>query len=320
MAELKDIPILAELGDQLKAGFRRREVRRLPAGRLVAAATAGAAIVIGIAWGIGGGLRSTQASAAQALRAVADAAQRQPDSFPKPNQFFYIRWLQAGLVPVRVHADELMPRIDQSLPKALVRIETWEWWSTTRTGEIRSRVLSVTFPTAAARALWQKLGRPPLGGIAPPTGIAAEPIVVPLDPHTLTLDQVLALPTIPRALYGRLFAGGTAHNAVEDVRQLDVYPIGPRLRAALYRALALVPGIRDAGRVRTLTGQVGEAIGAGGEELIIDPRTGTMLGSRSVVTESDSRAVNLPAGTISGQVAIVQRAITNSLAAPRTQR
>jgi hypothetical protein len=194
MHELEDLPILAELGDQLMAGFRRREARRLPAGRLLAAVTAAAAItlVVVLAWGVGGsGFGSAEASAAQALRAAADAAARQPDSFPRPDQFFYIRWLTSGLEPVRTHADEPMPRADESLPKARVKIETWEWWSKRRVGEIRSQVLSVTFPTAAARSLWEKLGRPALGGVLPAAGIAPGPIEIPLDPHVLSLSQVL---------------------------------------------------------------------------------------------------------------------------------
>jgi RNA polymerase sigma-70 factor (ECF subfamily) len=321
MHELEDLPILAELGDQLKAGFRRREARRLPAGRLLAALTAAAAItlVVVLALGVGGsGFGSAEASAAQALRAAADAAARQPDSFPRPEQFFYIRWLTSGLEPVRTHADEPMPRADESLPKARVKIETWEWWSKRRVGEIRSQVLSVTFPTAVARSLWEKLGRPALGGVLPAAGIAPGPIEIPLDPHVLSLSQVLALPTSPPALYRRLFASGTAYNAVEDVRQLDLYPIGPSLRSALYRALALVPGVHLVGEVRTLTGRPGEAIGAGGEELIIDRRTGMMLGWQAVIT--DSGAANLPAGTVAYQLAITARAITDNLDPPRAHR
>jgi RNA polymerase sigma-70 factor (ECF subfamily) len=317
-AWLDDLPILGELDEQLQAGFRRNETRRRPLSRRFAAVAAGTAlaVIVVLAWGIGGGFVSSEASAAQALRAAADAASRQPDSFPKPNQFFYIRWLSRDLVPIRRHADEPLLRADESLPKAVVTTETREWWSTTRLGRIESRVLSVTFPTAAGRALWVALGRPRLGDVPPPTGIAPGPIEIPLDPHVLSLSQVLALPTDPRELYRRLFASGTALTAIEDVRQLDLNPIGSSLRAALYRVLAMVPGVQLVGEVPTLTGRVGEAIGADGEELIIDPRTGTMLGVRNVVTKLDAGLANLPVGTVVGQLAIIQRAITDKLAPP----
>ncbi|MGD1050656.1 MAG: hypothetical protein ABR947_06250, partial [Solirubrobacteraceae bacterium] len=146
----------------------------------------------------------------------------------------------------------------------------------------------------------------------------AQPIAATLGPHeTLTLRRILALPTDLGALYRRLFAGGGAVHAVFVVRQLDIYPIGPRLRAALYRALALVRGVKVAGSVRTLAGRVGEAIGAGGLQLIIDPRSGTMLGLRNVVTAAEARSLKLPVGSIASEQAIVQRAITDSLKPPR---
>ena len=62
---------------------------------------------------------------------------------------------------------------------------------------------------------------------------------------------------------------------------------------------------------------VGE-IGAGGEELIIDRRTGMMLGWQAVIT--DSGAANLPAGTVAYQLAITARAITDNLDPPRAHR
>jgi RNA polymerase sigma-70 factor (ECF subfamily) len=104
------------------------------------------------------------------------------------------------------------------------------------------------------------------------------------------------------------------------VEQLDSTPIAPRLFSALYRALALVPGVSDDGTARTLTGRVGEAIGAGGEQLIIGRATGMLLGYRDVVEPSDSAAENLPAGTVFGQTAIVLRVLSLNVSARRTHR
>ncbi len=317
MHELEDVPILAELGDQLKAGFRRREARRRPsAGRLaVVAAGTTLAVIAVLAWGIGGGgFVSSEASAAQALRAAADAASRQPEALPGPRQFFYVRWLQMTLVPVLQPGALGTISLQRS---ARLMTETSEWWSTTRNGRIRSRVLGFSFRTPAARSLWLKLGRPPLGGLVLPVTVAAEPIAATLGPHeTLSLRRILALPTDPAALYRRLFAGDDAVDAVLVARQLDIYPLGPRLRAALYRALALVRGVEVAGTVRTLTGSAGEAIGAGGVQLIVDPRNGTMLGLRHVVTAAEAPVLKLPAGTVASEQVIVARAITDSLTAP----
>jgi DNA-binding CsgD family transcriptional regulator len=112
---------------------------------------------------------------------------------------------------------------------------------------------------------------------------------------------------------GRLLAAVTAAAAITLV-----VPDWAESASALYRALALVPGVHLVGEVRTLTGRPGEAIGAGGEELIIDRRTGMMLGWQDVIT--DSGAANLPARTVAYQLAITARAIPDNLAPPRAPR
>ncbi|MGD0387098.1 MAG: hypothetical protein ABSB73_13315 [Solirubrobacteraceae bacterium] len=318
MHELEDVPILAELGDQLKAGFRRQGARRRPsAGRLAVVAAGGTLAVIAVlAWGLGGGgFVASEASAAQELRAAADAAARQPEAFPGPRQFFYVRWLEAALVPLAQPGELGTISLQQS---ARLTIEGSQWWSTTRAGRLRFRVLGVTFRTPAARSLWLKLGRPSLRGSAAIAAVLSEPAgPKALGPHeALTLRRILALPTDPGTLYRRLFAGGDAVDALFVVRQLDVYPLGPHLRAALYRALALVRGVEVAGTVRTLAGSAGEAIGADGVQLIIDPRSGTLLGLRDVVTAAEAPVLKLPVGTVTSEQAIVARAITDSLTAP----
>jgi hypothetical protein len=321
MPELQDVPILAELGEQLKAGFQRREARRRPLGGRLTAVAAGAslAVIAVLAWGIGGGgFDSSEASAAAVLRAAADAAARQPD-LSRPNEFFFIRWRSMSLVQVRAHADEPLSAGELSLPKALVITETSERWSPTRVGEISTHLVRISFPTAAAHTLWDRLGRPSLGGILGSTGIA--PVTsIALSHRVLALTQIVALPTDPSRLYRRLFADSSAQGAVQDVEALDTTPIAPRLFAALYRALALVPGVSDDGHARTLTGRVGEAIGVGGDQLIIERRTGKLLGYRDVVDASDTAAQNLPVGTVFEQTAIIARIVTVTVSAPHTGR
>jgi hypothetical protein len=100
-------------------------------------------------------------------------------------------------------------------------------------------------------------------------------------------------------------------------------PRNPMVRAALYRALARLPGIRFGGKVRSLAGRVGVGVWApvaqsansNRLELIVDPATGTILGDRTIV--ASFRLENLPVGTIYSQAAIVQQAITRSPRPPR---
>ena len=321
--ELLDLPIVEELGAALVAGFRRREARRLrrPAVRaaaLVAAATGAVAVLLSQ---LGGGAVSpAEAAAARVLRTAAQAAVAHPERLPKPGQFLFVRWRTVYLTPV-VAGGGMIARGAERAPKAVVTTTFWDAWSATRVGRTNGRVLSVRFPTASARALWVRLGRPRLVELAAPAGIEpSESIAV--GRGGLTVRKLLALPPNARVIDRRLFAGAVASNVLDYVRAIDLYPISARLRAAVYRALTLVPGIRYEGRARTLTGRVGVALGAPDglvrADLIIDPRTGSVLGNRTVVI--DSAATRLPAGTVVYEETVTERAITDTAAPPEASR
>jgi hypothetical protein len=320
--ELLDLPILDELGAALLEGFRRREAGRLRrravrAAALVAAAAIGAGIVLATQLG-GGRLGAANASAAELLRSAARAAVARPVLLPGPGQYFYVRFRSSVLVTVRKHPSATIPTRAVFGPEAIVTIDTGESWSMTRAGEIESRLVSVRFPTAAARARWLALGRPalyraliakrgptqvpPLGGVIPVAGAAP-----------LTARALLRLPPNPKLLYARLFARSSAPVAIWFMHNLELYPIGPRLRGGLYRALARVHGIVAGGTVRTLDGRSGVALGArapGGfeAEIILDPDTGALLGDRAIVISR--RATGLPVGTVRDQTAVFERTIT----------
>jgi hypothetical protein len=267
-----------------------------------------------------GGLVPSEAAAAQVLRAAATASDATASRLPAARQFFFVEWRSTFFEPIRTNVNVPMTRAEFLAPKALVTVEMWEAWSATRVGETDSRVISITFPTAAARRRWEALGRPDLRPGIPGEVKIAPFAGVPLGRNrTLTLRQLVRLPQNPRALYKQLFAGSTAAEALDQVSSsLDLYPMPSRLRAAIYRALALVPGIHYSGRVRTLTGRAGEALwaptgpppAANRSEVIIDPHTGTLLGTRTVIT--DPRSEGLPVGTIYSQTAVVQSTVTNT--------
>jgi hypothetical protein len=318
--ELMDLQILDELGAALVAGFRRREASwlRAPKVRFAAVATAaaiGAGAVLVSQLGGGG---TAQASAAQLLRAAANAAATAPARLPKPSQFLVVSWRTVYLAPVR--SGPLTPLTIGQLrtPKAVVTEIGYDAWSATRTGQTNGRVLSVTFRSVAARALWVRLGRPRLGGQSGPMEIAPGSQIA-IGRAGITPQQLLRLPAKARVIERRLFAGAGAANVLDYVSTIALYPIAPRLRAAVYRAMTLVPGIRFEGRARTLTGQVGIAFGAPAgavrADLIIDPRTGGVLGNRTVVI--DSTATGLPVGTVYFQQTVTERAITDSPRPPQ---
>ena len=154
--------------------------------------------------------------------------------------------------------------------------------------------------------------------------------------------ELVRLPTEPRALYERIHRAlalaqarsqRELQQAVEDAKaqpgrtiwtvgvrdpqgaaELDAIkgllesPVPAGVRAALYRAAALIPGVRYDGHVRDALGRAGVGVSAGrpGSEfqLIFDPATGALLGQHSpVVGDSATLAAGvvgsittLPAG------------------------
>ncbi|GIM96156.1 CU044_5270 family protein [Paractinoplanes toevensis] len=82
------------------------------------------------------------------------------------------------------------------------------------------------------------------------------------------------------------------------------------LRAALYRALALLPALTITERTTTLDGHTGTALGivAAGErrEIVIDPVTGAFIGERTRLTADRD---GIPAGTVVGSSSVTYRVV-----------
>jgi hypothetical protein len=337
MPELDDVPILAELGEQLKAGFRRREERRRPTtvrlGVLAAAATVAA--VAGLAWGVaGGGVSSSQAAAAQLLRTAANAVVRQRVRVPAPGQFFFMRYLTAT-VSVLAHGGSeqfpvLRPSANAHGPTALVTTVSWESSSVTRYGKAETRFRSIAFsppesvalqhdPGLVARLVTRVERTIDGSGIATLGPLGRR---IYLAPHrTLTLRELYTLPADATATYRLLFAQDSATEALGAIESLDYYPLPARVQGTVYRALALVRGIRAEGRARDLAGRPAILLGApdtsaGVEgELLLDPRTGVVLASRSILTKPRGK---LRAGTVLDETATIELRVTNSPWPPGT--
>jgi len=82
------------------------------------------------------------------------------------------------------------------------------------------------------------------------------------------------------------------------------------LRAALYKAAAMIPGVEITEEQANLNGATGIAIGrledANGirQDLIIDPATGQLIGERQVLTHEGDEQSGFPVGTIISWTAI----------------
>lgn len=107
------------------------------------------------------------------------------------------------------------------------------------------------------------------------------------------------LPRDPWKLYQRLRADSARNQwgdaqlfmTASDALRTGLLPAD--LRAALYRALAYIPGLKITDRAANLEGRVGVAYGmdldAVRKEVVIDPRTGQFIGERTVGLPGNDR-------------------------------
>ncbi|MGV9851139.1 hypothetical protein ACWDWU_20575 [Streptomyces sp. NPDC003442] len=94
-------------------------------------------------------------------------------------------------------------------------------------------------------------------------------------------------------------------------------PVRPAVRAAAYRVIADLPGIRSLGEVTDPLGRAGAGFalpatarpdyGTARSELIVDPATGALLSDQEVLTKPNAKAAEagLTAGTVVNYTATV---------------
>jgi RNA polymerase sigma-70 factor (ECF subfamily) len=137
----------------------------------------------------------------------------------------------------------------------------------------------------------------------------------------IPLTKVSSLPKDPRALLNfiqeRTRGAGPSPEmealmTIADTLRTGI--ISADVRASLYKAAALIPGVRVVDKQATLNGKTGVAIGIqspdGGarQEIIIDPATGLMIGEREVSLKATA---DFPAGTATAWTA-VQTSVVSS--------
>jgi hypothetical protein len=286
------------------------------------AAAVGAAILLSLGSGVQEGrVAPAPATAADALERAATAATRKPapEPFPRPAQFFYTR-TQATYLDVAVANGPItVPSLNTRTREA--------WISLGRRGGERTIATKQRFPSAAARAAWVKAGRFDLGSSDGKSMTSLGKTTYYLGNERLSYLQLLAFNQSGPALYQRLRAhyregqGGGIDDEiftqVGDALREQASP--PRLRAALYRALKEVPGVRYLGRVRDRLGRpaigIGRTTNRGTQrELLFDPGTSAMLAEREVMIDVPKGLVGLvPPGTVSSDAVYERRAVVDRL-------
>lgn len=123
----------------------------------------------------------------------------------------------------------------------------------------------------------------------------------------MPLDQVSNLPRDPEALlhiiYDRTKGSGPSPETEALVSIADTLRTGvvaADLRAVLYKAAALIPGVSVVDKQATLNGRTGIAIGISSpdgdsrQDIILDPSTGLLIGERRLQLKATA---DFPAGT-----------------------
>lgn len=337
--DFHDLPILRELGDSLHQAFERSERERAASGSadaawrrprlllaggalLTACAVAGA---IALTSGIDAGqVTPTPATAAEALTQAASAAEHHAAPFPRDDQFYFVRSHTTNLVTSASgdHAD--------TIPTALVTKERSIWTSIERSGRLEERITATRFATRADEKKWEALGRPSLAATPASSGtpMPIEPLrQYRLGSIPLTRQQMLDFPTDPQTIYRRLRAevGNRGNSPDGEVftelgDALRESPAPAELRGAIYRTLALVPGIQLIGTVTDRAGRTGTAVALSErgvrQELIFDPETSEMLAEREVLLDPKTAELNLPTGTVIADNTYLERAVTDAPTAP----
>jgi hypothetical protein len=346
------LPILAELRADLAAAFRRaaeseddspafdaaesrnaarrrrgvavprtrRRVPRprrwvLPAGGLLAAGAVAAAIAL-VSGAESGRVSPPPANAAEALRRVAAIAQQMAAPVPRDDQYYYVH-SQGTNLSMTIGRGSAVSR--------LITSDRRIWLSIQRPGRLLQHTTAVAplTPDDAKRPSPDDQPGPNSG--RPETMAPASHYF--LGNEQLSRAQLLAYPTDPRAIHDRLLAGlspGQGHSPEGEVftligDALREAPAPPDLRAGLYGALALIPGIELVGTVHDRTGREGTAVAFTEQgirkELVFDPQTSEMLAEREVLTDGP-HGIHAPAGTVIEDVVYLQRAVTDDLSAP----
>lgn len=140
--------------------------------------------------------------------------------------------------------------------------------------------------------------------------------------HNPTAEFIAALPKDPRQLLAMLEEDGHSGDAGAFMSALNALRTGQypaEVRATIFRALALLPGLVVTDKRANLDGEEGVALGMkyydDFTEIIIDPADGDFIGTREVVAEDQPREKGgLEKGTVRSSSAVTS-AVVGSLGA-----
>jgi hypothetical protein len=269
----------------------RRRPSLLPSIGLLGAAVAVVAAIV-IAAGLHGGAGQPASAAAAVLqRAARVAAASGGPRELRPGEYWYVHSRETTNSAV-FPGKNGKPGHDLVIVDALTSYDRQDWIGVDKPGFYTTRIVGIKFLSAAARKQWERDGRP-----APLSGQGSS--LLPAGAFDRPYKQLLALPTNVDALYnvvkgdaGKGSATWQRHEmftVIGDLLRMD--PLPARVRAALYRVAARIPGIQVVGLTHDGLGRPALAIALNDtlygerDELLFDPRTANLLGETSVVVK-----------------------------------
>lgn len=291
---------------KLQKNPRRRMAMRWG---LVSAATALVAglLVSGDVFGPGPLRGAATAQAAEVLNAAAETTIQTADLVPGPGQYLKIQSTNMwGSAAVTADGSEY-EWLDTEKSAMYIPANREEEWVWERSGRIpttffdeKSKEYASSMEPAEAYVLRGNnggfYGTPPEQSSFPSQDALA---TFPRDPNALLAE-------IQRQTNGKgQSKDGEALVFIADLLRTGIVPAD--LRAALYKSAALIPGVTVTDEQATLDGRKGIAIGRvetasnRRQDIIIDPKTGLLIGEREVLTEPRG---SIPAGTATTWTAI----------------
>lgn len=277
---------------------------------LASAATAlvAAVLIAGDVFGPGLLRGAATAQAAEVLNAAAETTIQTADLVPGPGQYLKIQstniWASTA-VAADGREYEWLDTEKSTVYIPANREEEWVW---ERSGRIPTTFFSQESKEYASAVMEPAEGYVLRGNNAGFYGTPPEQSSFP-SPDELAAfprDPTLLLTEIQRQTDGKgQSKDGEALVFIADLLRTGMVPAD--LRAALYKAAALIPGVTVTDEQATLDGRKGIAIGRvetashRRQDIIIDPKTGLLIGEREVLTAPEG---SMPAGTATTWTAI----------------
>jgi hypothetical protein len=242
---------------------------------------AAAVVIAGVLLALGLTDAGTGSGPSPAIAAVmnrlARIAASGPSLAPKTGQYLSVR--SVSDYPAIIGTTGRTPCVTYAIDHRHV------WIAADGSGLLRDTTGSTTYPTPSDRALCASIiHRPSTSGETSNLWFADE--CFELGPT----NDMQALSTNPRTLLQQMRRiDGGPRTPAEDLVHVDDFlretDASPRLRAALYRAAAIIPGVQLLGSVRDHFGRQGLGVALTAHrartELIFNPHTAALMGEQS---------------------------------------